>query len=197
MASDQVDYLGDAGSPGPWVTRDGVVNREQILSVANLIASSQDGVEAHEVAENLNMARLRIPGAWAITTGSDRRVDRVLILLKRWGLIQYSRPRWRWIGGLPEERAGSQVGELDPGPLGQVIWTAKVVELEPGLFISGRHWGDGELWNSTAVTAEAKIFGGGITARRALTDFRTSTGEPWRAARLRTVTIQLDAADRG
>lgn len=98
-----MDYLGDTGSPGPWVTRDGVVNRGQIRSAAALIASSQHGVDAYAVAKNMDVDRP--PASNPITTGSDDRVNRVLVLLKRWGLIEYSRPKWHWIGGLPKERA--------------------------------------------------------------------------------------------
>lgn len=88
MNDQGIDPIAGKGTPGPWVCDGEVLYREDVAQVATAIRdASPEGIRFADIW----------PQIWRKPGEADRRLDRALQLLKKWGLIKQGKyPRWVW-----------------------------------------------------------------------------------------------------
>lgn len=95
--------LNSFGTVGPWTVKGRPLTRSMVNEVAVLIAAGYS--RAHYIAFQLDLPPE--DDSWGrVLYGSDRRLDRALQLLNRWGVIAHGDQGWEW---QPEAVKGEEV----------------------------------------------------------------------------------------
>jgi hypothetical protein len=92
------------GNPGPWTVEGRPMGRSMVEDVARVIKRETAAALAGELRAKRRLYARDIAEAlnglheWGVVKSCDRRVDRALALLKRWGAVSYRRRYgWEWI----------------------------------------------------------------------------------------------------